>query len=696
MNKSQKQIISLIVILILFLSIVIFFAYRIYHSSKYTVEDQFSYEQLLVAKEVAGDLQDYFSGLIDKLELFTNYQVVKDMKKETKGRINILYEMEKQYIRFLGVIDRGGKIRYFSAKSGYKTDTNNYRKIDYFNKTRMTGQPIVVMDYLNKNGPTIVIIAPLLSLTNIYEPYQDSSLYSESRFLGAVVLEIEVDKIIDNFIRPVKSGKKGFAWLLDKNGTLLSHKNHPGMVNNNIFTSKRRCFSCHSSFSIAKKMVNGETGTGKYSVKGSHTNFISYAPVHIRDGLWSVGVVAPVSEVEELLKINLGNTLVLVFLVIISSSAGTFLLVRINTRRVLLEEKERSSREILRAKTELQDIFDGITDGITLIDKNFVIVNTNKSFAKMFSKKPEEIIGGICFRELKKGKGQCPLCPVEVALRTGVPSFSEEIMERDDGSKFYADVTAFPLRNENGEIFQIVEYVKDTTEQHKMRARLERSEQLALIGIFASALAHEVKNPLNSINLQLTLIERRISKTNAEIKDEAVSLIDIVRKEISRLNKLTEDFLDLSKVSRKNFTESDINRVLEETLKLIEVEAKDKGVIINENYTKLPLIPMDSGRIKQVFLNIIANSLEAMPKGGNLDVNTVLGDECVIVKISDTGIGIKDNKHIFDIFYSTKEDGTGLGLSIAQKIIEEHGGKISFESLSWKGTTFKIVIPVKT
>ncbi|OGL43528.1 MAG: hypothetical protein A2W05_10180 [Candidatus Schekmanbacteria bacterium RBG_16_38_10] len=695
MEKAKKQIVSLIVVLMLFISIVIFFAYRIYHLSKNTIEDQFSYEQLLVAKEVAGDIQNYFSGLMDELELFTNYQVVKDMKKETKGRVKILYEMEKQYIRFLGVIDREGGIKYFLAKSGYKNPINDYSKIVYFNKIRITGQPLIVMDYLNKNGPTIVIIAPLVALTNIYDPYQDSSLYNESRFLGAVVLEIELDKILDNFIRPVKSGKKGFAWLIDKNGTLLSHKKHPEMVNKNIFASERRCFSCHSSFSIPKKMANGESGTGKYSVKGGYANLIAYAPIHIGDGLWSVGIVAPVSEVEDLLKINLGNTLILVILVIISSITGAFLLVNINTRRVVLEEKERASREIIRIKTELQSIFDGITDGITLINKNFIIVNTNKSFAKMFNKKPEEIIGKICFRELKKGKNKCPLCPAETALRTGAPSFSEEVMERDDGSKFFADVAAFPLRNENGEITQIVEYVKDTTEQKRMERRLERSEQLALVGTFASALAHEVKNPLNSIILQLTLIERRISKINGEIKYEAVNLIDIVKKEIDGLNQLTEDFLDLSKVSRKNFTQSDINRVLEETLKLVEVEAKDKGVVINEKYRKLPLIPIDSGGMKQVFLNIIINSLEAMPAGGSLEVSTVLGDEGVIVKISDTGIGIKNTESIFDMFYSTKENGTGLGLSIAQKIIEEHRGKISFESLPGKGTTFKIIIPVK-
>ncbi|OGL41859.1 MAG: hypothetical protein A3C43_05820 [Candidatus Schekmanbacteria bacterium RIFCSPHIGHO2_02_FULL_38_11] len=696
MKKAQKQIVSLIIILILFLSIIIFFAYRIYYSSKNTLADQFNYQQLLLAKEVASDIQDYFSELIDKLELFSNYQVVKDMKKETMGRIQVLYSQEKEYVRFLGVVDREGKTRYFSSKIGYGEPERDYSKINYFIKSRITGHSLIIMDYFNRKGPAIVMIFPLVLKSNKDESSKDSSSYSESRFLGAVLLEVEIEKIIKRYILPVKSGKNGFAWLIDKNGILLSHIKHPEMVNKNIFTSEKKCFSCHSSFSTEKEMVQGKLGTGRYSVRGSHANFIAYAPVQIGDDLWSVGVVAPVSEVEELLKINLVNTLILVFLIIISSSSGAFLLVRINTRRVILEEKERSSREILRVKTELQAIFDGITDGITLIDKNLVIMNTNRAFAKMFSKTPEEIIGGVCFRELKKGKSKCPSCPVEIAQRTGAPSFSEEIMERDDGSKFYADVTAFPLRNENGEIVQIVEYVKDTTEQHRTRTRLERSEQLALIGIFASALAHEVKNPLNSINLQLTLLERRISKINADIKDEAVILIDIVRKEISRLNKLTEDFLDLSKVSKKNFIENDINRVLKETLKLIEIEAKDKGVIINENYTELPSIPMDSGRVKQIFLNIITNSLEAMPRGGSLEVSTLLDNEGVIVKIRDTGIGIKDGENIFDMFYSTKEKGTGLGLSIAQKIIEDHSGKISFESLPGKGTTFTIIIPVKT
>ena len=179
------------------------------------------------------------------------------------------------------------------------------------------------------------------------------------------------------------------------------------------------------------------------------------------------------------------------------------------------------------------------------------------------------------------------------------------------------------------------------------------------------------------------------------VLEETTKLINIVRKEISELNRLVEDFLMLSRSAKMTFVKGDINDVLEGVLKLIELEARVKGVLITRNYNEVPQFLMDPGKLKEVFLNLIHNSLEAMPSGGKLVVSTYHDNGNAVIKIKDTGIGIKDGKRIFDVFYSTKDDGTGLGLPIAHRIIEDHRGAIDFESKPGEGTIFTVIIPIK-
>ena len=692
MKKSKKQIILLTLILIGFISLVIVFAHSIYFNSKKSLAEQFSHQQLMLANEIAKGIGNFFVEMEEKLELLASFSEAEQIKQEHIAQMKIFYEQEKGQIRFLGRIDKGGNLKYFFPEKVLDGIEKNYSKEAYFVKAKETHLPFVSMDYQDIKRPKIVMITPVTSKRDLStKTISDKG----TDFDGIVMFEIRLDKLIETFILHIRSGKQGYAWLLDEKGVLLSHIKHPEMINKNIFVSNGNCFTCHTSFALEKKMIKGLSGAEKYSVKGGEENFIAYAPIHLKNHLWSVGIVAPASEVEELVKVNLRNTLILVIFIISCFSAGAFLIIKINEKRILLEEKDKAAKEIFRVKTELQAIFDGITDGIALIDSDLVIRNVNKAFAKFFNKTQEEITGRKCHKEFKKRDNGCIPCLVEETFKTGKPSFAEETLEDDAGNKLYADITAFPLRNEKGEMVQIVEYVKDTTEQRKMKIQIEQSERLATIGTFASGLAHEVRNPLNSINLQLTLLERRISKIDANVKDETTKLINIVRKEISELNRLVEDFLMLSRSAKMTFVKGDINDVLEGVLKLIELEARVKGVLITRNYNEVPQFLMDPGKLKEVFLNLIHNSLEAMPSGGKLVVSTYHDNGNAVIRVKDTGIGIKDGKKIFDVFYSTKDDGTGLGLPIAHRIIEDHRGAIDFESKPGEGTIFTVIIPIK-
>jgi signal transduction histidine kinase len=225
------------------------------------------------------------------------------------------------------------------------------------------------------------------------------------------------------------------------------------------------------------------------------------------------------------------------------------------------------------------------------------------------------------------------------------------------------------------------------------RAQYEmmRAERLAAVGTLASSLAHEVRNPLNSINLQLVLLSRRLERLDDTKRVEMSSYIDSARKEITRLNDLVEEFLSLSTVDRVSLAEVEPSEVVRESLELMTPTAHQLGIAVTL-HREGPFSPLrlDREKIKQVLINLIRNAIEAMPQGGTLTVSTRMEDGALFIQIADTGAGIQPGQDVFDFFVTTKKGGTGLGLPIARRIVEAHGGSLSYESRPGRGTVFSV------
>ncbi len=240
---------------------------------------------------------------------------------------------------------------------------------------------------------------------------------------------------------------------------------------------------------------------------------------------------------------------------------------------------------------------------------------------------------------------------------------------------------------------------KATVELEETQRQLFQSEKLAALGKLSAGIAHEIRNPLTSIKI---LVHSLADETASEASREKDLMI--IETEIERVNKIIKQFLDFSRPNPPSLRLMDAGKVLEETLTLAtyEIEAR-KVVLIRQYAPDLPPVPMDPEQMKQVFLNLVLNALQAMDQGGKLIVSTALkrrfsGTPGLFVEISfqDSGKGIADNiqSRIFEPFFSTKEEGIGLGLPIAQRIIKEHGGEIRMVSHAGKGTTFYIALPV--
>jgi signal transduction histidine kinase len=220
-----------------------------------------------------------------------------------------------------------------------------------------------------------------------------------------------------------------------------------------------------------------------------------------------------------------------------------------------------------------------------------------------------------------------------------------------------------------------------------------KAERMAAVGTLASSLAHEVRNPLNSISLQLVLLSRRVARLGAGPDPELAALTEAARREIDRLDELVGEFLSLSSIDRVRLREQDFPGIVREVLDLMAPMASQKGVSLAEGVSDpLPTILLDREKIKQVLINLVRNAIEATSEGGSVTLTSRLTGDTVLVEVTDTGVGIEAGLDVFDFFITTKRGGTGLGLPIARRIVEAHGGRLTFESEPGVGTTFCVTL----
>ncbi|MDD5065898.1 MAG: ATP-binding protein [bacterium] len=296
-------------------------------------------------------------------------------------------------------------------------------------------------------------------------------------------------------------------------------------------------------------------------------------------------------------------------------------------------------------------------------------------------------------------------------LEKKTPYYQEYRMLRKDGNIEYWVDQGTALSDENNKPYRmlgacsnITERKKAEEEKEKLKKQLFQSEKMSAIGQLAGGVAHEINNPMGVILGFSQSIAKRIKDD-----DPLYMPLKSIEREAIRCKKLIGDLLTFSRVSKTKTEMTDINKTIEETLSLIEAQAKVKDIEIIKKYGfNLPQITVNKNQIQQVIVNICNNAIDAIPKGGNLTITTqittdkksaeISGKEFVVIGISDTGKGMTEEvkKHIFEPFYTTKEvgKGTGLGLSLCYEIIQKHRGTIEVESELGKGANFTIKLPM--
>ncbi len=347
---------------------------------------------------------------------------------------------------------------------------------------------------------------------------------------------------------------------------------------------------------------------------------------------------------------------------------------------------------LAREKGFLETIFHTVREGIIVVNHDAQIVFVNSAAAQMLGFDVEDAVGQRIGRYLPGPDWQSVFASDEKAWSQIV---SREIEVSYPEHRFLAFYIV-PLNATDAGVEGAAIILRDITKEREEEAQTIESERIKAITLLAAGVAHEIGNPLNSLNIHLQLIERELANLPPEQRENMKELVQVSRREVARLDQIISQFLRAIRPARPNFERASLPALLDETLRFLQHEIRDRDVLVETvKPDALPDVLADPNQIKQVFFNIIRNALQAMPNGGLLKITLRESERHVAVSFRDSGPGISPEAigHVFEPFHSSKSEGTGLGLMIVQRIVRDHGGQIEIHSEPRKGTTFTIYLP---
>ena len=282
-------------------------------------------------------------------------------------------------------------------------------------------------------------------------------------------------------------------------------------------------------------------------------------------------------------------------------------------------------------------------------------------------------------------------------LENGQLAHFEGITVQGTQHEFLLDLRVVPYLDESGSPRGLLWVADDITESVQMKNQLIATEHMATVGRISAQVAHEIRNPLSAIGLNAELLDEEFMLgLKGESQTEARQLLSAIAKEIERLNEITEGYLQLARMPRPRIQTCDLNTLVTDFVAMSRPEFKNNQIDIQLSLApESPLTHSDPGQVRQALLNVVKNSMEAMPEGGVIAVETALSPTTCSIVIADNGPGIPEDEihRVFEPFYSTKTAGTGLGLSLTQQILADHGGTIDVAANNPQGTRVSLLLP---
>jgi PAS domain S-box-containing protein len=369
------------------------------------------------------------------------------------------------------------------------------------------------------------------------------------------------------------------------------------------------------------------------------------------------------------------------------------------------ENLRTSMADVKFAHDSLTNLINSIEDEIILIDRDFRVVSANDAALSRLGVKEDEIVERLCHDACYGSPEPCGVperdCPVKETFRKGASTTTDRTFVADGEARHFEQYVS-PVRNEKGEIIEVVKISRDVTRRRKLEDQLVQSERLISLGQLAAGVAHQINNPIGIIVNRIDCLKRE-GQTGALI-DSLQSDLDVISHCAWRVDEITRSLLTFSRESPMMIVSLDVNEALTTSLELVRMQAHEKNVDFEARLQPaLPTMRGDINKLEQCFVNILNNAVDAVPEEGRVTVESYADSKKggpIRIIISDTGSGIdpEDLKKIFNPFFTTKEvgKGTGLGLSISYGIVKDHGGQLEASSVLGEGTTFTITLPAET
>jgi two-component system, sporulation sensor kinase E len=349
---------------------------------------------------------------------------------------------------------------------------------------------------------------------------------------------------------------------------------------------------------------------------------------------------------------------------------------------------------LVEEKGFLETVFNSLDEGILVLGQDQKVLYLNQATHELMGLNAEFGPGDSLRRYLPD--------PFWKALEEDRPTSKSSSAIHQDVEIYYPQhrflkIYVTPLSHDSVPGGNLLLIVRDVTEAHQQSARVAESERIGAVTHLAAGVAHEIGNPLNSLHIYLQLMEREIKNLDPKTRKKLSEHLNVCSTEISRLDQIVNQFLKAVRPAPPSLKLRSINEILLDVLKVLEPEIQNRDVLMEKELARdLPQIFADADQMKQVFFNIIRNSLQAMTKGGILHIRTELQDDRIMIAVRDTGGGIPSEvlQHIFEPYFTTKTEGSGLGLMIVQRVIRQHGGLVEVSSEQGRGTTFRLFLPI--